>query len=961
MNGKQAYALSKKYTKDTSESLGSLKGAPCTITEIKTDKDGNSVVTFTWESPSGDTRTSDMTVQKGVDAPSIESVEIDKNNHLLIKMNNGEKIDCGVMPSTKIEISKDEGNSAEMRSDGVYVSSSGVQISQEEGNTLESKADGLFRKRAYFDNVIGNRIKSLSYAKEQNELTLAKFQESAFYKNFLSQKKGTTVPAQYDVVTKCYQDALFRCPSLEEASELISLLTFIKSETVSTAKGSRTVYFYRAKNGQEFAIAGSAYQTEQTVRYTNTKGCVGFPLNTIVYNEYMVGDNVKYINATASGSLTTNYSGAAAYDYNGCVGFGNAVFYRPVCEKKGNYIKTPPEGFIDIGASVWWSDRYLGATEIYGDGFLSQICDVDSITTELEPVFKRVYEGDETEFATSDDLNNRISVSSENTNEKVIYSPLNENITESYNSANYTKYDYYNKVIKPHITSSSTAMYYNLSDSEDIVFKLTEGKYRLPTRDELVELLNSVRYAVEYDYTNKCHKSVLTSTADGNKKIELGFGVSVYYGTKYLKSVFSPGSMVQNIPTRTIASMSNAAYVSGISTWGSSTQLYISDYNGLNNGYSLLPVCPKAGHSSVPDGFVDIVSSSSVYWSKNFLYANKDLSGYPVNMLGYDFTDIYDKEVIRLSNGLSFDFATKTDLEDSAKFLTSDVYNLNSSVNSLATKVGDAIIKSAEAASRTDSVELVSKENSTVSGVNKANYSSQYHKYYANGNYFKYISNSNQELEISDDVCAVAYGPDCRIPEYNDFVKLINNTVVKEYNTSKKYAILADKETGAELTLPINTGRRSSTSTYNDGTIYATRWSIGGASTTMRKCTCAKITFTSDGTGGYVASVSQYNTADFYSGFTVRGVSKATTGDTVRIGDTNWMKFNVCASAPESVGIFFCFADTTNLTSVIQKKGAYVHNEKEIQELVLKGNIVIATKAPEDINLVPDGYIWLEE
>lgn len=66
MDGIIAYALAKKYVKESLVGVGAIKGAPCTIQSITSDSDGNSVVTFKWTATDDTERTSTMTVLKGV-------------------------------------------------------------------------------------------------------------------------------------------------------------------------------------------------------------------------------------------------------------------------------------------------------------------------------------------------------------------------------------------------------------------------------------------------------------------------------------------------------------------------------------------------------------------------------------------------------------------------------------------------------------------------------------------------------------------------------------------------------------------------------------------------------------------------------------------------------------------------------------------------------------------------------
>ena len=66
MNGLTSYILSKKYVESTADSLGSLKGAPCTI-KSQTETDDSYIVTFEWTGTSGAKETSQLTIKKPKD------------------------------------------------------------------------------------------------------------------------------------------------------------------------------------------------------------------------------------------------------------------------------------------------------------------------------------------------------------------------------------------------------------------------------------------------------------------------------------------------------------------------------------------------------------------------------------------------------------------------------------------------------------------------------------------------------------------------------------------------------------------------------------------------------------------------------------------------------------------------------------------------------------------------------
>lgn len=98
MNGMTSYILSKKYVESTVDSLGSLKGAPCTI-KSQTETDDSYIITFEWTGTSGVTETSQLTIKKpkdGIDGlpgkdGKTPTITIGTNNNWFI---NG--IDTGI-------------------------------------------------------------------------------------------------------------------------------------------------------------------------------------------------------------------------------------------------------------------------------------------------------------------------------------------------------------------------------------------------------------------------------------------------------------------------------------------------------------------------------------------------------------------------------------------------------------------------------------------------------------------------------------------------------------------------------------------------------------------------------------------------------------------------------------------------------------------------------------------------
>lgn len=113
MNGTNAYALSKRYVAKTADTLGSLKGANCTIKKTETVAEGIQV-TFEWTGKSGTTETSTIVVPKGTDGAKgadgekgadgkqgvgVKSLTINASSHLIATLTDGTIIDCGEIPS----------------------------------------------------------------------------------------------------------------------------------------------------------------------------------------------------------------------------------------------------------------------------------------------------------------------------------------------------------------------------------------------------------------------------------------------------------------------------------------------------------------------------------------------------------------------------------------------------------------------------------------------------------------------------------------------------------------------------------------------------------------------------------------------------------------------------------------------------------------------------------------------
>lgn len=126
ITAEQAYAASRKFTKDTIEGTGAVQGKPCQIQSI-TNITGGQRVTFLWVDNAGTSHTSTMDVmngtdgtdgQDGTDGVSVTDVEISATDHLIVTLSDGNTIDAGIIPT----LQGPEGKSAyEVAVDAGYV------------------------------------------------------------------------------------------------------------------------------------------------------------------------------------------------------------------------------------------------------------------------------------------------------------------------------------------------------------------------------------------------------------------------------------------------------------------------------------------------------------------------------------------------------------------------------------------------------------------------------------------------------------------------------------------------------------------------------------------------------------------------------------------------------------------------------------------------------------------------
>lgn len=68
---KKSLAVSKKYTEDSLDGVGALKGAPCEILSIENNDDGTHTITYQWTSNSGKILQNTMVVKDSASAYAL--------------------------------------------------------------------------------------------------------------------------------------------------------------------------------------------------------------------------------------------------------------------------------------------------------------------------------------------------------------------------------------------------------------------------------------------------------------------------------------------------------------------------------------------------------------------------------------------------------------------------------------------------------------------------------------------------------------------------------------------------------------------------------------------------------------------------------------------------------------------------------------------------------------------------
>lgn len=154
MKGLIAYSLSKKYTADTADAMGAVKGAPCEVYSTEYDPEsGITTVTFQWEGDSGAIQLGEIYVHdgeqgepgaKGDKGRGISKTYINAQNHVICVYDDGTTEDWG-----EVTVVGGGGQLEDDLTTSVTVGGISSGTSYEEGTKLEKLFRDMLNPVAY--------------------------------------------------------------------------------------------------------------------------------------------------------------------------------------------------------------------------------------------------------------------------------------------------------------------------------------------------------------------------------------------------------------------------------------------------------------------------------------------------------------------------------------------------------------------------------------------------------------------------------------------------------------------------------------------------------------------------------------------------------------------------------------------------------------------------------------------
>ena len=121
-------AASKKYTKDTVDGAGAIKGKNCTIDSVTPITGGQRVI-FKWTLDNGTIQTTPMDVMDGPQGASVSNMTINASGHLIVTFDDGTVKDAGAIPGGSGAVDSVNGktgvvvlNTSDITNDSNYIS-----------------------------------------------------------------------------------------------------------------------------------------------------------------------------------------------------------------------------------------------------------------------------------------------------------------------------------------------------------------------------------------------------------------------------------------------------------------------------------------------------------------------------------------------------------------------------------------------------------------------------------------------------------------------------------------------------------------------------------------------------------------------------------------------------------------------------------------------------------------------
>lgn len=230
-------ALAKSHVAKTADSLGSLKGAPCTISKIEETDDG-SIVTYQWTGTSGAIETRTMTVKNGVDGVGIQSIVRDNaNNKVIYTMTDGTRHTVNDIEVEAVDVSYTNTEDTTVKNTKTAL------------DKLFDKVDGTLSEDLTANVAMGNVTVGRTFTKGTNLEDVIREMLTQYIKPVVNLllNPSTTL---YNEITDTVESITLNATVTKKTSDIAKIEFFVNNSLVHTitsnvADGGTFTYIYR--------------------------------------------------------------------------------------------------------------------------------------------------------------------------------------------------------------------------------------------------------------------------------------------------------------------------------------------------------------------------------------------------------------------------------------------------------------------------------------------------------------------------------------------------------------------------------------------------------------------------------------------------------------------------------------------------------------------------------------------